>query len=66
MLRNNDELKELHDQVARKKQLEVVLQDLWVQEQELVPKIAELEQANRYPGWKVGDFDNPITDGNFE
>lgn len=44
MLRNNDELKELHDQVARKKQLEVVLQDLWVQEQELVPKIAELEQ----------------------
>ena len=37
-----------------------------IDEQDVRNKIAELEQANRYPGWKVGDFDNPITDGNFE
>lgn len=44
MVHYNDELKELHSQVARKKHLEVMLQDLWAQEQELVPKVAELEQ----------------------
>ena len=44
MVHYNDELKELHSKVARKKRLEVVLQDLWAQEQELVPKVAELEQ----------------------
>ena len=44
--------------------LSVLLADL--DEQDVRNKIAELEQANRYPGWKVGDFDNPITDGNFE
>lgn len=44
MIHYNDELKEFHSKVARKKHLEVVLQDLWAQEQELVPKVAELEQ----------------------
>lgn len=44
MVHYNDELKELHSRVARKKRLEVVLQDLWAQEQELVPKVAELEK----------------------
>lgn len=44
MIHYNDELKELHSKVARKKHLEVILQDLWEQEQELVPKVAELEQ----------------------
>lgn len=29
-------------------------------------KIAELERINRYPGWKVGDMNQAITDGNFE
>ena len=32
----------------------------------VVNKIAELEQINRYPGWKVGDLTQSITDGNFE
>ena len=45
MIHYNDELKEFHSKVARKKHLEVVLQDLWAQEQELVPKVAELEQT---------------------
>ena len=44
--------------------LSVLLADL--DEQDVRNKIAELEQANKYPGWKVGDLDNPITDGNFE
>ena len=44
MIHYNDELKEFHSKVARKKHLEVVLQDLWAQEQELVPKVAELEK----------------------
>ena len=44
MIHYNDELKEFHSKVERKKHLEVVLQDLWAQEQELVPKVAELEQ----------------------
>ena len=45
MIHYNDELKEFHSKVERKKHLEVVLKDLWAQEQELVPKVAELEQT---------------------
>lgn len=44
MIHYNDDLKKLHDQVARKRYLQNVLEDLWDQEQELVPKVAELEQ----------------------
>ena len=44
--------------------LSVLLADL--DQQDVMNKIAELEQSNKYPGWKVGDYDNPITDGNFE
>ena len=30
-------------------------------------KIAEIERnAEKYAGWKIGDMNNPITDGNFE
>ena len=47
MIHYNDELKEFHSKVARKKHLEVVLQDLWAQEQELVPKVAELDGTER-------------------
>lgn len=32
----------------------------------VVNKLASLEEANRYPGWKVGDMTQAITDGNFE
>lgn len=32
----------------------------------VVNKLAELESMNRYPGWKVGDMKQAITDGNFE
>lgn len=32
----------------------------------VVNKVAELEQMNRFPGWKVGALDQAITDGNFE
>ncbi len=35
-------------------------------EQSVMNRIAELEQVGKYPGWKVGDYDSPITDGNFE
>lgn len=34
--------------------------------QQVINKIAELERINRYPGWKVGDMTQSITDGNFE
>ena len=44
--------------------LSVLLADL--DEQDVNNKIAQLEDMNRYPGWKVGDYDEPITDGNFE
>ena len=32
----------------------------------VVNKIAELEQNQRFTGWKVGDMTQTITDGNFE
>ena len=32
----------------------------------VINKIAELERINRFPGWKVGDLTQAITDGNFE
>lgn len=32
----------------------------------VVNKIAELDRIGRYPGWKVGDLEQSITDGNFE
>ena len=34
--------------------------------QDVINKIAELERINKYPGWKVGDMTQSITDGNFE
>lgn len=44
--------------------LKDLLSDL--DEQLVINKIAELEQINRFPGWKVGDLTQSITDGNFE
>ena len=44
--------------------LSVLLADL--DEQDVNNKIAQLEDMNRYPGWKVGDMEQPITDGNWE
>lgn len=41
-----------------------LLKDL--DEQLVINKLAELEQNQRYPGWKVGDMTQAITDGNFE
>ncbi|MBQ0016027.1 MAG: hypothetical protein KBT04_03495 [Bacteroidales bacterium] len=32
----------------------------------VINKISELENINRFPGWKVGDMTQSITDGNFE
>lgn len=32
----------------------------------VINKIAELEQAHRFTGWKFGDLENSIVDGNFE
>ena len=32
----------------------------------VVNKIAELTQNQRFPGWKVGDMTQTVTDGNFE
>ena len=32
----------------------------------VVNKLASLDEAHRYPGWKVGDMTQAITDGNFE
>jgi hypothetical protein len=34
--------------------------------QDVVNRKAELEDKNKYPGWKVGDLEQPITDGNWE
>jgi len=49
-------------------EVKVDLKDLLadMNKQEVVNKIAALEQTNRYPGWKVGDLNSPITEGNFE
>ncbi|KWW31336.1 MAG: hypothetical protein AUK63_609 [bacterium P3] len=32
----------------------------------VVNKLSELDRAKRYPGWKVGDMNQALTDGNFE
>ena len=34
--------------------------------QDVINRKAELEDKNKYPGWKVGDMEQPITDGNWE
>ena len=44
--------------------MEDLLADL--DHQLVVNKIAELKQNHRFPGWKVGDMTQAITDGNFE
>ena len=44
--------------------MDVLLSDL--DHQLVVNKIAELNQNHRFPGWKVGDMTQAITDGNFE
>ena len=44
--------------------MEDLLADL--DNQLVVNKIAELKQNHRFPGWKVGDMTQAITDGNFE
>lgn len=41
-----------------------LLKDL--DEQLVINKLAELDQNQRFPGWKVGDMTQAITDGNFE
>lgn len=47
-----------------KVELKTLLSDM--DYQSVINKIAELERINRYPGWKVGDMNQAITDGNFE
>jgi len=44
--------------------MEDLLSDL--DHQLVVNKIAELNQNQRFPGWKVGDMTQAVTDGNFE
>ena len=44
--------------------MEDLLADL--DHQLVVNKLAELNQTHRFPGWKVGDMTQAITDGNFE
>ena len=44
--------------------LSVLLADL--DEQDVANRIDQLEKNNRYPGWKVGDMNQSITEGNFE
>ncbi len=44
--------------------MEDLLSDL--DHQLVVNKIAELIQNQRFPGWKVGDMTQAVTDGNFE
>lgn len=44
--------------------MEDLLADL--DRQLVINKIAELKQNHRFPGWKVGDMTQAITDGNFE
>lgn len=34
--------------------------------QDVVNRKAEIENKNKYPGWKVGDLEQPVTDGNWE
>ncbi|MBQ7280939.1 MAG: hypothetical protein IJR13_09520 [Bacteroidales bacterium] len=44
--------------------LEDLLKDM--DHQLVINKISELERISRYPGWKIGDMTQSITDGNFE
>jgi hypothetical protein len=46
----------------------VMMEDLLadLDHQLVVNKISELNQNQRFPGWKVGDMTQAITDGNFE
>lgn len=44
--------------------MENLLSDL--DEQLVINKLAELKENHRFPGWKVGDMTQAITDGNFE
>lgn len=34
--------------------------------QDVINRKAEIEAKNKYAGWKVGDLEQPITDGNWE
>lgn len=63
MVHFNEELKQLHKQTVRKKYLENVLEDLYVQQGELVPKVAELaeikmieEDVERLEGGSLATF----------
>lgn len=44
--------------------MDTLLSDL--NHQLVINKISELKQNHRFPGWKVGDMTQAITDGNFE
>lgn len=44
MVHFNEQLKQLHQQTARKKYLQNVLKDLYQQQEELVPKVARLQE----------------------
>lgn len=44
--------------------MEDLLQDL--DKQLVINKIDELIKSHKYPGWKVGDMTQAVTDGNFE
>ncbi|MBQ4376626.1 MAG: hypothetical protein II793_02895 [Bacteroidales bacterium] len=44
--------------------LEKLLADM--DQQLVINRISELDKYSRYPGWKVGDMTQSITDGNFE
>lgn len=44
--------------------MEDLLADL--NHQLVINKISELKQNHRFPGWKVGDMTQAVTDGNFE
>ncbi|MDD2191751.1 MAG: hypothetical protein PHO12_04345 [Bacteroidales bacterium] len=37
-----------------------------MKEQDVINRKAEIVGKDRYPGWKVGDINQPITDGNWE
>lgn len=35
-------------------------------QQLVINKLSDLDRMHRYPGWKVGDMEKAVTDGNFE
>lgn len=37
-----------------------------MKEQDVINRKAEIIAKSRYPGWKVGDMQEPVTDGNWE